>query len=102
MPLREDARSLYVSVLGGLAEIAQAAGRHDAAICYRLRVLQRDQWDEGAHLGLIAALVAAGRHREARRAHCDYARRMREIGVDPAPFAGVNEDRGARPRSAAA
>jgi DNA-binding SARP family transcriptional activator len=102
VPLREEARSLYISVLGELAEIAHAVGRHDAAIRYRLRVLERDRWDEAAHLGVIAALVSARRHGEARRAHRDYARRMHEIGVQPAPLGGVNADHAGRPRSAAA
>jgi DNA-binding SARP family transcriptional activator len=101
VPLREEARSLYISVLAGLAETAHAAGRHDTAIRYRLRLLERDRWDEAAHLGLIAALVAARRHGEARRAHRDYARRMREIGIEPAPFAAVNADDGVRAHSAA-
>jgi DNA-binding SARP family transcriptional activator len=101
VPLREEARSMYVSVLGGLAQVAHAAGRHDAAIGYRLRVLERDRWDEDAHLGLLAALVAAGRHGEARRAHREYTTLMRDIGVQPAPFGRVNADGGVRPPSAA-
>jgi DNA-binding SARP family transcriptional activator len=99
--LREEARALYISVVAALAELSIAAGHYDAAIRYRLRALERDRWDESAHLGLMTALAAAGRHGEARRAYRDYARRMREIGVDPAPFAGVNTDGGVRPRSAA-
>ena len=102
VPLREEARCAYVSVLAGLAQVAHAAGRHDAAIRYRLRVLERDRWDEGAHLGLIGALLCARRHGEAGGAHRDYARRMREIGVEPAAFAAVDGGDGARPRSAAA
>jgi DNA-binding SARP family transcriptional activator len=101
VPLREVARCVYVSVLGGLAEIAHAAGRHDAAIRYRLRVLESDHWDEAAHLGLIAALVAARRHGEARRAHRDYSGRMREIDVAPTPFAGAGAGGVARPHSVA-
>jgi DNA-binding SARP family transcriptional activator len=97
--LREEARSLYISMVGGLAEIAHAAGRHDAAIRYRLRALESDRWDEGAHLGLIGALVTAGRHGDARRAHRDYAARMRDIGVEPTPFAAVSAGRGVRLRS---
>jgi ATP/maltotriose-dependent transcriptional regulator MalT/DNA-binding SARP family transcriptional activator len=85
-PLREEASALYVSIVTALAEIAEATDRHDAAIRYRLRALERDRWDEGAHLGLIAALVSARRHGEARRAYRDYLARMDEIGVEPAPF----------------
>lgn len=84
--LREEARAAYVSVVAALADISHAAGRHDAAIRYRLRVLERDHWDENAHLGLVAALVSAGRHGEARRAYRDYVGRMEEVGVEPAPF----------------
>jgi DNA-binding SARP family transcriptional activator len=99
--LREEARALYTSVVAALAELSIAAGDHDAAIRYRLRVLERDRWDESAHVGLMTALAAAGRHGESRRAYRDYVARMREIGVDPAPFAGVNADHGLGPRSAA-
>lgn len=90
VPLREEARALYISVTTALAEISVADGRHDAAIRYRLRVLERDPWDEGAHLGLIAALIAAGRHGEARRAYREYVAQMEDIGVEPAPFAGTS------------
>ena len=87
VPLREEARSLYISIVGALAEISEAAGRHDTSIRYRLRVLERDRWDEGAHLGVIGSLTAAGRHGEARRAYREYVVRMDEVGVEPAPFA---------------
>jgi DNA-binding SARP family transcriptional activator len=99
--LREEARALYISVVAALAELSIAAGDYDAAIRYRLRVLERDRWDESAHVGLLTALAAGGRHGEARRAYRDYVARMREIGVEPAPFAGVNADGGVRPPSAA-
>jgi hypothetical protein len=56
----------------------------DAAIY--LRILERDPFDEGAHLGLVAALVAAGRHGEARRRYGFYATKMEEISVEAAPF----------------
>jgi Bacterial transcriptional activator domain len=66
---------------------AAASGLHDATIRYRLRALERDRYDEGAHLGLVSALLAAARHGEARRAYHDYVARMEEIGVEPAPLA---------------
>jgi DNA-binding SARP family transcriptional activator len=50
------------------------------------RVLDRDRYDEEAHLELIGRLERAGRHGEARRHYAAYASRMDEIGVDPAPL----------------
>ena len=47
-------------------------------------------YDEGAHLGLVAALVAAGRHGEARRRYGFYAAKMEEIAVEAAPFPGAD------------
>lgn len=49
-----------------------------------LRVLERDPYDEAAHLALVASLSAASRHGDARRAYRRYSERMREIGVEPA------------------
>jgi DNA-binding SARP family transcriptional activator len=57
-----------------------------AAVNYRLRVLERDPYDEEAHLGLVATLSAAGRHGEARRFYRAYVARMEELGVEPAPL----------------
>jgi DNA-binding SARP family transcriptional activator len=85
-PLREEARAQYLAVVVALAETAEAAGQADATIRYRLRALERDSYDEGAHLGLVAAFLAAGRHGEARRAYREYTARMEEIGVEPEPF----------------
>jgi DNA-binding SARP family transcriptional activator len=58
----------------------------DATTRYSLRVLERDPYDEPAHLGLVAALDGAGRHGEARRRFRAYCARMDEIGVESAPF----------------
>ncbi len=63
-------------------------GDADGATRYYLRILERDPYDEGAHLGLVAALVAAGRHGEARRRYGFYAAKMEEISVEAAPFPG--------------
>jgi DNA-binding SARP family transcriptional activator len=53
---------------------------------FLLRVLERDAYDEEAHLALVAAFADAGRHGEARRAFRAYRGRMDEIGVEPASF----------------
>jgi DNA-binding SARP family transcriptional activator len=83
--LREEARAAYVAVAGALAELAEAEGDHEAAVRLRLRVLERDPYDETAHLALVASLSSAGRHGDALRADRRYRVRMREIGVAPGP-----------------
>jgi DNA-binding SARP family transcriptional activator len=87
--LREEARVVYVAVAGALAELAEAEGDHEAAVRLRLRVLERDPYDEGAHLALVASLTAARRHGGARRAHRRYCARMQEVGVAPGPLPTV-------------
>jgi ATP/maltotriose-dependent transcriptional regulator MalT/DNA-binding SARP family transcriptional activator len=90
VPLREEARATYIEVAHALAADAAWAGQHDAAIRYDLRILERDSYDETAHLRLIATLAGAGRHGEARRRYRAYVAKMDEIEVEPAPFAGAN------------
>jgi DNA-binding SARP family transcriptional activator len=84
--LREEARAAYTEVARALAEDASTRGQADAATRYYLRVLERDPYDEPAHLGLVAALDAAGRHGEARRRFRAYCARMESIGVESASF----------------
>ncbi len=84
--LREEARVAYTEVARALAEDASDRGDADAATRYYLRVLERDPYDEPAHLGLIAALDAAGRHGEARRRFRAYCQRMESIGIESASF----------------
>jgi DNA-binding SARP family transcriptional activator len=83
---REELRTTYVGVVRALAELAAAAGDVDATVRYSLRLLERDPYDEPAHLGLVVALDDAGRHGEARRRFRLYSARMDEIGVESAPF----------------
>ena len=87
--LREEARAAYLAVTRTLAELAAAAGEQDAAVRYQLRLLERDPYDEEAHIGLVVALAGAGRHGEARRRYRLYSGRMAEIGVESAPFPGA-------------
>jgi ATP/maltotriose-dependent transcriptional regulator MalT/DNA-binding SARP family transcriptional activator len=84
--LRAEARATYVSVARALAEICDETGDHDAAARYRLRILERDPYDEHAHLGLVSTFAAALRPGEARRAYRAYVARLAEIGAEPAPF----------------
>lgn len=84
--LREEARAAYIGVVAGLAAIARRRGDSEASARYLLRLLARDPYDEGAHLGLVATLDGAGRHGEARRRYRMYVERMRELDVEAAPF----------------
>ena len=86
--LREEARSTYVSVARALAQRSSAAADHDTAARYYLRILGKDGWDEGAHLGLVEALERAGRHGDARRRYQAYVSRMDEIQVPVTAFPG--------------
>jgi DNA-binding SARP family transcriptional activator len=88
VPLREELREVYLRVVRTLASLAAQDGDHDQAVSYSLRVLERDAYDEPAHLGLVSAYARAGRHGESRRAYRVYAGRMSELGVEAAPFPG--------------
>jgi DNA-binding SARP family transcriptional activator len=85
-PLREEARALYIDVARTLAEIAVSEADLDAAARLFLRVLERDPYDERAHLALVSTLEGSGRHGEARRAYRAYSARMEEIAVEASPF----------------
>ncbi|MFL6122555.1 BTAD domain-containing putative transcriptional regulator [Actinophytocola sp.] len=86
IPLREEARLTYVQVATVLAGHTEETGEHITASRYCLRILERDQYNEPAHLALVRALAAAGSHGEARRRYRTYVDRMMEIDVEPRPF----------------
>jgi DNA-binding SARP family transcriptional activator len=86
MPLRERARAAYLASARALAVEAEAAADHETAIRYCLRILEREPLHEDAHLRLIRALAAAGRHGDALRSYRQYCTEMREIGAEPAPY----------------
>jgi DNA-binding SARP family transcriptional activator len=91
--LREKARLTYLDVARRLAELTR--GDDDARTRYLLRILERDPYDEQAHLELVNLLAAQGRHGEARRRYRLYARLLEQIGVEAAPYPAT------APRSAA-
>jgi tetratricopeptide (TPR) repeat protein len=89
--LREEARGRYLEVARFLATAALAGGDCDAAARYSRRVLERDPYDESAHLVLVTALSAAGRTQEARSCYADYASRLDELGLEAVSWAHVPE-----------
>jgi DNA-binding SARP family transcriptional activator len=84
--LRDEARAVYIEVVRSLAEISREAGHPDAAIVHYLRLLAKDPWDEGAHIGLVRTLDGSGRRGEARRHYRGYAARMDELDLPVAAF----------------
>jgi DNA-binding SARP family transcriptional activator len=84
--LREQARLGYVQAAARLATARTGERRYDEAARYWLRLLERDRYDERAHLGLVRVLDLAGRRGDARRRYHLYAERMRELEVEPAPY----------------
>jgi ATP/maltotriose-dependent transcriptional regulator MalT/DNA-binding SARP family transcriptional activator len=86
VPLREECRAVYLRVEHALAQLATEAGDVEAATRHLMRVVEREPFDEAAHLALVERLVLARRAAEARRAYRAYVARMEELGVEAAPF----------------
>jgi DNA-binding SARP family transcriptional activator len=86
--LREEARDSYLQTCRKLAEAASSRRDRGSAARYLRRLLERDPFDEPAHLELVRVLVADGHHGEAHRSYRVYGTRMAELGVEAAPFPG--------------
>ncbi|HET6355946.1 BTAD domain-containing putative transcriptional regulator [Streptomyces sp.] len=84
--LREEAQAVYLELLTQLAAATAENDDRHAEAHYRLRLLERDPYDEDAHLGLVSLLTTTGRHGEARRRYLLYTAAMNEIEVTPAAF----------------
>ena len=84
--LREEARAVYVKIASVLADADTAAGDHDNAARRFLRMLERDPFNEQAHLSLVRSMVRSGRHGTARRLYGIYVSRMAELEVEPEAF----------------
>ena len=84
--LREEARATYLAVVTLLADDARDEVDTEREIRLRLRVLERDPYDEGASLALVRAHQRRGARGEARAAYRRYVSRMEEIDVEAVPF----------------
>jgi len=84
--LAEEVRATHAALLRALVQRLRRAGELDEMARYTLRLLDKDGYDEGAHLDFVGALLDAGRHGEARRRYRTYVRAMTELGVEPKPF----------------
>jgi ATP/maltotriose-dependent transcriptional regulator MalT/DNA-binding SARP family transcriptional activator len=84
--LREECRATYLRVEHALARLASSAGDDEAAARHYRRVVEREPYDELAHLALVERLVQGRRPADARRAYRAYVAQMEELGVEAAPF----------------
>jgi ATP/maltotriose-dependent transcriptional regulator MalT/DNA-binding SARP family transcriptional activator len=84
--LRDEARARYVAIVRELADRYVAEGDHEAAVRFLLRLLGCEPYDERAHLALVRALDAEGRHRDARQVYRAYDGRMDELGMPAEPY----------------
>ncbi|GAB3800065.1 BTAD domain-containing putative transcriptional regulator [Micromonospora zhanjiangensis] len=85
VPVRDEARRLYLRVVLALAAIARRRNDLEEAAEHLRRALRTEPYDEGAHRELIAVLTEAGRHGEAEQAYARYGRAMAAIGVPLRP-----------------
>ena len=90
-PLRDEAATMYASVLRALVRRLQQMDDLDRSMRYSLMLLRCDRYEESAHLDLVRMLARSGRRGEARRRYREYVRLMTEIGVRPRPFPEVGE-----------
>jgi tetratricopeptide (TPR) repeat protein len=98
---RDDAAEVYLQVVMALVNLAEDRDDNHGVVRLLLRVIERDPYDEGAHLRLVACLERAGRRGESRRRYRNYTARMQEIGLEPAPFPDVTPTvRASQPASA--
>ncbi len=80
---REEVRAARLSTLREAAQLSSRAGEHDHAVASLVRLLAADPYDEPAYALLVATLIGAGRHGEARRAFDRWTQAMLSIDAPP-------------------
>jgi DNA-binding SARP family transcriptional activator len=82
--MREEAGAAFVAVERALADQSAIDGdNHFASVCYR-RILDKDGYDEQAHLALVDCLIAARQYGDASCCYRRYCQQMKDIGITPA------------------
>ena len=85
-PVRDEARSRFVSAARRLASYHLDHRRYLRAADAARRLIAADGFDDGAHSLLVEALRSAGEIGEAKRAHAAWAAAMAELDIEIAPF----------------
>lgn len=96
--LREEARAAQRQALRLLAELCRHAGEDDQAAMYLRRLLAADPYDEDAHRRLLAVLVEAGQHGQARLGAARYRAAMADLGLAPPSDTELDRSWSARDR----
>lgn len=84
--LREEALTGYLAIAALLAEADSLGGDFASAASRFLRMLERDPYNEHAHLGAVRALRSAGHYGPAQRLYRNYVTKMGEIDIEPTTF----------------
>jgi DNA-binding SARP family transcriptional activator len=85
-PIRDEARSRFVTAARRLASHHLDQGRYPFAADVARRLILADNYDEGAHSLLVDALRLAGEIGEAKRAHAAFTAAMAELDIEIEPF----------------
>lgn len=85
-PVSDELQEMHILLLRALVERLQDHNEIDGIIYYALRLLEHDPFDEHIHLGLVQALVQAGRFGDAHRRYATYVHQMGEMSIEPRPF----------------
>ena len=85
-PVRDEARSRFVSAARRLATRHLEQGRAALAAEVAHRLILVDRYDDAAHSLLVDALRSAGESGEAKRAHAAWAAAMAELDIEIDPF----------------
>ena len=85
-PVRDEARSRFVTAGRTVATRHHDHGRHQLAADIARRLLVVDKYDEEAHRLLVETLLAAGETGAAKRAHVAWATAMADLGISIEPL----------------
>ncbi|MBT8214148.1 MAG: hypothetical protein KJP12_02910, partial [Acidimicrobiia bacterium] len=89
-PIRDEARTRFVTAARRIADGAMDRGVYKAVIPVARRLIEVDAYDENAHQMLVTALIGSGEEGEARKAHKAWAKALAELDVIIPSFEDVS------------
>lgn len=88
-PVRDEARTRFITASRRLAEQERLRGDPLAAAAAARGIVEADRYDDDAHRVVVEALLEAGEVGEARRAHEAWTTAMAELDIAVDPFERV-------------